>query len=299
MRRKRILLLAADSKAREQLATALREAAPALGIESAPHLREALQLIAKGRLDAAVCCVDAPDELAFVIRIKKQNPQTPVVVLSRVREPGFGTLAQSMGAILVPEAADTAETARSLALALETRALVKTQRTENRRTAELARDIRALAAQNRKLVGMALGMTAVERGPFTILIVEDDPAQSNLLMKSLSTARLPVTARKVESVKAAIDVLKGAATPSLVITDLNLGGRSGLELLSWVRGRTDTRLLSVIMLTSSEREEDIEEAYRRGVNLYLVKRGNHTEIVDVVRDILTQFNAQRAGLPLP
>jgi PleD family two-component response regulator len=62
-----------------------------------------------------------------------------------------------------------------------------------------------------------------------------------------------------------------------------------------MREREDTRFLGFIMFTSSEREEDVEAAFERGANLYLVKHLDFREVVGVVREIFAQFMAQGTG----
>jgi len=141
-----------------------------------------------------------------------------------------------------------------------------------------------------------------------VLLVEDDPDQVRLMTRAFSRAKLSPFLRSVGSTDDAMKYLAGERPfddrevhpfPALVITDLNMPGKSGLDLVAWMRERPETRLLGVVMLTSSERDADIQEAYRRGANLYLVKRLQYTEIIEVVREILAQFIAQKSGFRVP
>lgn len=302
----KILLMSASPRSREALPRALRDQGPNLSIETAGQVPEALAMIAAGSYDAAVLCADTADELSDLIRIKKRNPTLPIVMLTRVTEPGFGPLATSMGAAtVVRKTSGLEETAKALAMALETQALLRAQKVLLSRSSELVRDIRTLCRQNRKLVEMALGFTAAEEENFHTLLVEDDPDETRFLLRSVTKAKLPVVVHTVVSAEAAMEYLTGAGPyrdrerhpfPALVISDLKLGRKSGLELLEWMRSRPETRQTGFIMLTVSERDADIDESYRRGANLYLVKQDRPAEIVDVMRTVLGQYNARKAGL---
>ena len=178
MEKKRILLLAANARSREILPGALRNQAPDLAVEVSGRIGDVLSRLSKERFEAAVCCVDSPDELAYVIRIKKRHPDFPVVLLTRVSEPGFEALAESMGAsAVVRKTSGLDATSKSLALALESRALTGEHRKHLSRTKEISREIRNLGRSNRKLVEIALGLAAGEGREFTALYVEDDPDQ--------------------------------------------------------------------------------------------------------------------------
>jgi CheY-like chemotaxis protein len=233
----------------------------------------------------------------------------PVVMLSRVQVDGFEALAESMGAsVVVRKTAGLQATSKSVALALEMRGLLQQQKAHYLRTSELTRDVRELARANRKLVEMALGVAALDQREFFILHVEDDPGQAHMLVRALSRAKLPPFLRRVDSVDSAMLYLEGRGPyrdrkqypiPAIVITDLDLGLKSGLDLVDWMRNRDETRLVGVVMLTSSDREKDIQDSYRRGANLYIVKRQDEMEIVGVVREIYTQFMARRSHLGAP
>lgn len=299
----KVLLLAGDAKSRNVLPEALRSESPDLALEVFGRINEALTRIASEHFDAAVCCVDTPDELAYLIRLKKRKPDLPVVLLTRVKEAGFEALAQSMGAAVVVRKTEGLQaTSKSVLRALEARALLREQKTYLRRSTELSQELKHLARHNRKLIGNALGLAASDQRLFVTLIVEDDPAQALLLIRALARAKLPPFLRSVGSTEEAIAYLSGTARysdreaypfPALVITDLNLPRQSGLDLVDWMRAHEATQQLGIIMLTSSEDEADVDEAYRRGANLYLVKRLDTKEIVEVVREVYAKFLAER------
>jgi two-component system response regulator len=84
--------------------------------------------------------------------------------------------------------------------------------------------------------------------------------------------------------------------PGLVLLDLNLPGRSGLEVLREIRSMPLRRLLPVIMYTSSNQAVDIAEAYREGCSAYLVKPRSPEKLREVV-SALTEFWVRKNQYP--
>ncbi len=135
---------------------------------------------------------------------------------------------------------------------------------------------------------------AVQPGDFVTLIVEDEPSDLLLLIQALRKAGLPPYVRAVNSVPAAIAYLSGegahsnrseSPVPSLIISDLNLGKESGLDLLRWVRRESSLSHLGFILFTSSESEDDMKEAAFLNANLYILKSPRLGALVDVVRSV--------------
>jgi CheY-like chemotaxis protein len=123
-----------------------------------------------------------------------------------------------------------------------------------------------------------------------VLYVEDAEAD-RLLMASAF--------RSVESIKlhmlpdgdAAISYLCGAGPyadrethpfPDLIMLDLKLPGRSGHEVLKWIRSKPSFQALPVAVLTSSPQMEDIQEAYAAGANWYLIKPPQFVRLKEIV-----------------
>ena len=113
-----------------------------------------------------------------------------------------------------------------------------------------------------------------------VLIVEDNASDLELALRALSEHyphhRVSVARDGAE----ALDFMFGegrfagrriGAQPRLVLLDLKLPLVDGIEVLSRIRTDPRTRGLPVVALTASARESDVAEAYRRGVNSYLVK----------------------------
>jgi two-component system, response regulator len=116
--------------------------------------------------------------------------------------------------------------------------------------------------------------------PCDILIVEDNPADAELMTRALRRANLANSITVAEDGAEALDYLLGAGahvdrpnhgTPRVVLLDLKLPKVSGLEVLRRIRADEQLRTIPVVVVTSSREEPDVEEAYRLGVNSYVVK----------------------------
>jgi CheY-like chemotaxis protein len=91
--------------------------------------------------------------------------------------------------------------------------------------------------------------------------------------------------------------------PCLVLLDLNMPRKSGLDVLTWIRKESPVSTLPVIVLTSSLQDADIHRAYSHGANAYLVKPSQPGELVTMVRAIkdfwLTQNRLAVGGGAFP
>lgn len=120
----------------------------------------------------------------------------------------------------------------------------------------------------------------MEAQELQILLVEDNPNDVELTLRALEKNRLANRVFVVHDGAEALDFLfcTGAyagrvsgTDPRVVFLDLKLPKVDGLEVLRAMRKDDRTRLLPVVMLTSSEEEQDIIESYQLGVNSYIVK----------------------------
>lgn len=127
---------------------------------------------------------------------------------------------------------------------------------------------------------------------FTLLLVEDDPNDLLLIQRAFAKARLVNPVRIVRDGEEAINYLAGngefadrgrCPLPSLILLDLKLPKKSGLDVLEWMRGRPSLRRIPVIVLTSSRESEDIRKAYELGANSYLVKPLGFDNLLEVIQ----------------
>jgi CheY-like chemotaxis protein len=127
-----------------------------------------------------------------------------------------------------------------------------------------------------------------------ILYAEDDDNDAFLMKRAFRLAGINNPLEIVIDGQMAVDYLTGAngfadreryRFPRLLLLDLNLPRKSGLDVLKWVRSTPAICTLPVLMLTSSNQERDIHRAYILGVNSYLVKPGKPDELLTLVNTI--------------
>lgn len=115
-----------------------------------------------------------------------------------------------------------------------------------------------------------------------ILLVEDNPFDAELTIRALKSRNLANRLIHVSDGQAALDYLFGAGTDTgstscshealkVVLLDLKLPKVDGLDVLRQIRANPHTRMLPVVVLTSSREERDIIETYHLGANSYIVK----------------------------
>ena len=127
-----------------------------------------------------------------------------------------------------------------------------------------------------------------------ILIVEDDPYDSDLIFRAIQKARISNPVQTVADGAAAIAYLAGDPPytdrgkyplPQILLLDLKLPKKDGFEVLQWVRSQPKLKRLPVVMLTSSSETPDINRAYDLGANSYLVKPVGTEALVDMLKRV--------------
>jgi CheY-like chemotaxis protein len=124
-----------------------------------------------------------------------------------------------------------------------------------------------------------------------ILIVEDDPDDRDLLARACRKAKVETPLHFAVDGDEALAFLNGVGSvpgrprPAVVLLDLKLPGRSGFEVLEWIKGHPVFRSVPVIILTSSRENIDLERAYDLGANSYLVKPARPEELLRMVEQI--------------
>ena len=127
--------------------------------------------------------------------------------------------------------------------------------------------------------------------PFPVLLVEDDANDVFFFERAYTKAEIPNPLLVVNDGQAAVDLLSQARSPieraqqsmpGIVVLDLNLPVRNGLEVLQWMQSSLRRPLPIVIVLTSSTDPRDIADAYAAGANSYLVKAGDPNQLISLV-----------------
>jgi two-component system response regulator len=134
-----------------------------------------------------------------------------------------------------------------------------------------------------------------------ILLVEDSEDDVELTLRALRRNAVPGRVEVARDGAAALDYLLGgreAALPSVVLLDLNLPKVSGLEVLERVRAHPRTRLLPVVILTSSREQADLVRGYALGANSYVRKPVDYDAFQEAARQ-LGQYWLQVNEAPPP
>jgi two-component system response regulator len=125
-----------------------------------------------------------------------------------------------------------------------------------------------------------------------ILLVEDNPDDAALAMRALRSNRIANAVVHADDGEAARDYLFGLAdhagrdvcdVPQLILLDLKLPKLDGMEVLRRVRADDRTRFVPVVVLTSSDEEEDMVRSYGLGANSFIRKPVDFDEFMDVIR----------------
>jgi len=120
-------------------------------------------------------------------------------------------------------------------------------------------------------------MVRKSTGPVEILLVEDNPADVQLINLMLKQTKLPHRMTSVGDGEAATRYLfekvkKGdAPCPELIILDLNLPGKSGKQVLNELKSASETRGIPILIFTTSRDEEDVRRCYELHANCYVSK----------------------------
>jgi len=127
--------------------------------------------------------------------------------------------------------------------------------------------------------------------PIEILLVEDDPGDVLMTQEAFTDYKIANRLTVVSNGEDAIAYLRkqgrfaGVATPDLVLLDLNLPRRDGREVLLDIKGDPHLRRIPVVILTTSEAEEDVIAAYDLHANAYVRKPVDFNQFVAAVRAI--------------
>ncbi|HET6159466.1 MAG TPA: response regulator [Dongiaceae bacterium] len=127
-----------------------------------------------------------------------------------------------------------------------------------------------------------------------ILLVEDNPDDEALTLRALNKNKVANGVVVVRDGAEAIDFLFGTGAhagrdvsdlPQIVLLDLKLPKLDGFEVLRRIRADERTKVLPVVVLTSSKEERDVVQSYRDGCNSYVRKPVNFDEFVEAARQL--------------
>lgn len=137
-----------------------------------------------------------------------------------------------------------------------------------------------------------------------ILIAEDDPDDQLMAREALTQAQIPSQLQFVDDGEELLDYLYHRGryastdypTPDLVLLDLNMPRKSGVEALQEIKSDPELRHIPIVVLTTSKEEEDIYRTYDLGVNSFITKSITYDSLVSTMK-ILGKYWFEVVQLP--
>ncbi|HEY1617315.1 MAG TPA: response regulator [Streptosporangiaceae bacterium] len=128
-----------------------------------------------------------------------------------------------------------------------------------------------------------------------VLLVEDDEGDALMTREAFEYYKIRNTLHVVTDGEKALQFVRrtgeyrDAPRPGLILMDLNLPRRDGLEVLAELKQDPDLRVIPVVILTTSQAEEDILRSYSLHANAYVSKPVDFERFIDVIRQIDSFF----------
>lgn len=127
--------------------------------------------------------------------------------------------------------------------------------------------------------------------PIEILLVEDNPGDVRLTIEALAGAKVRNRLQIAKDGDEALAILRkegkhqDAATPDLILLDLNLPRKDGREVLREIKSEPRLSNIPIVVLTTSKEEQDILASYELHANCYITKPVELDKFLDVVKSI--------------
>lgn len=135
-----------------------------------------------------------------------------------------------------------------------------------------------------------------------ILLVEDSPSDADLTIEAFSDCRVLNHVHWVQDGVAAMQFLHNqdkytdVPRPDLILLDLNLPKKDGREVLAEIKADPDLQMIPVVVLTTSEAEEDVLQSYNLHANCYIAKPVDLDRFIEIIR-LLEGFWLAAVKLP--
>jgi len=129
---------------------------------------------------------------------------------------------------------------------------------------------------------------------YEIVIVEDNPEDAELMIRSLKKNQLSNNLIVLEDGELALDFFfkrgkfkerKACKSNLMIFLDLKLPKVGGLEVLRQLKSNPDTKKIPVVIVTSSNQDPDIETAYELGANSYVVKPVDYEKFTETIKQL--------------
>lgn len=127
--------------------------------------------------------------------------------------------------------------------------------------------------------------------PIDVLLVDDDPGDTLMIREAFADNKVRNELSCVTDGVEAMQYLRregehaGAPRPDLILLDLNLPRKDGRQVLAEIKGDPELRTIPVVVLTTSNAEEDVLRSYQLHANAYVTKPVDFERFIEVVRQI--------------
>ena len=128
---------------------------------------------------------------------------------------------------------------------------------------------------------------------FHILLIDDSAADAKIIERALRESQAPHALTTLRDGRTALEHLRrlradSQPVPDLILLDLNLPGLDGAQVLAELKSDPALRVIPVVVLTTSRRDEDVVQTYRAGANTYIQKPSEYPRYRDLVA-LLSQY----------
>src|SRR5436305_7289319 len=145
------------------------------------------------------------------------------------------------------------------------------------------------------------------RSEFHILLIEDSRADAKIIERALREGDISHRLTVIPDGRLALDYLFGlrdepAQTdrePDLILLDLNLPGLDGCQILTRIKSDPYLRIIPVIILTTSHRDEDVLQSYQAGANTYIPKPAEYARYCELVTTLRQHWIDTALKVPHP
>jgi chemotaxis family two-component system response regulator Rcp1 len=126
-------------------------------------------------------------------------------------------------------------------------------------------------------------------------LVEDNPADVQLAREAMKQGGIPYSLKVAANGEEAMSYLlsrdsdAGLERPDIILLDLNLPGKGGIEILKDIKANPDLKHIPVIVLTSSNDEWDVESAYAVHANCYISKPADFDKFSKIIKSIVNYW----------
>jgi CheY-like chemotaxis protein len=139
----------------------------------------------------------------------------------------------------------------------------------------------------------------------TILVADDDPNDQFFIQRELAKVDTSITVKFVNDGEQAVAYLEKAVglsdrtnfpAPTVIFIDLKMPRMNGFEVLAWLKAHPELKQIPTVVVSSSDAQRDIDEAYKLGANAYLVKPANVDDFRKLFRTT-GEFFLEHAATP--